>query len=277
MRGFLEVETPIRMPEIAPEQYISPFDSEGWFLCTSPELHMKRLLASGYDNLFQITRCFRKGETGKQHNPEFSMLEWYRIGGSYRDMITDTEEMITAIYQGLGIGPVIQFLGKNVDLSPPWTRMSIQNIFRKTASWDPIATPDPERFDVDLTTKIMPSLDFMHPIVLEYYPASMASLSRLNSNDPRVSERAEVFIAGLELANAYSELNDPTEQQKRFEKEIALINEAGGKASMPDRFVKAMAQLPECSGIALGLDRLVMLFSGTDSIEDVMTFPAHFI
>lgn len=271
--GFLEVETPIRMPEIAPEQYISPFDSEGWFLCTSPELHMKRLLSAGYEKLFQITRCFRKGESGKQHNPEFSILEWYRIGGSYREMIADTEELLNVISNGLGSGHVIKHPRGTIDLRPPWTRITIRDIFCSTVGWDPIATPNAERFDIDLVTRILPGLTMKHPVVLEYYPASMASLARLNANDPRVAERAEVFFGGLELANAYSELNDLQEQKSRFEKEITLIQDAGGKASIPDRFLQIISHLPECGGIALGLDRLVMLFCGTDSIEDVMAFP----
>jgi lysyl-tRNA synthetase class 2 len=275
-RGFLEIETPIRMPEIAPEQYISPVLSEDWFLCTSPELHMKRLLAADYEKLFQITRCFRKGESGKQHNPEFSILEWYRTGGSYRDMIIDTEELFTEISRGLGIGHTISHPRGNIDLRPPWTRTTIQDIFLKTAGWDPVTNPNDERFDIDLVTKILPELDIERPAVLEYYPASMASLARLNTHDPRVAERAEVFICGLEIANAFSELNDLQEQISRFENELTLIQDAGGKAKMPDRFLKEISHLPECGGIALGLDRLVMLFCGTELIEDVMAFPIDF-
>ena len=276
-RGFLEIETPIRMPEIAPEQYISPIESEGWYLCTSPELHMKRLLAAGYEKLFQITRCFRKGESGKQHNPEFSMLEWYRTGGNYQDMITDTEELVNEISSGIGSGHFIRHPQGIIDLQPPWTRTTIQETFNKNVGWDPIANPNAERFDIDLVTKVIPGLSIKNPVVLEYYPASMASLARLNDNDPRVAERAEVFIGGLEIANAYSELNDLNEQRSRFEKELIMIQDAGGKAIMPDHFLKSISHLPECGGIALGLDRLVMLFCGTDSIEDVMAFPVEFI
>jgi elongation factor P--(R)-beta-lysine ligase len=276
-RGFLEVETPIRMPEIAPEQYISPFDSEGWFLCTSPELHMKRLLSAGYDRLFQITRCFRKGESGKRHNPEFSILEWYHAGGDYQEMITETEALVNNISNSLGNGRSIPNPLGVIDLTPPWTRINIRDVFSNIAGWDPIASPNDDRFDTDLVTRVLPGLDPEHPVVLEHYPASMASLARLNPDDPRVAERAEIFIGGLEIANAYSELNDLQEQKIRFENELSLIQKVGGKASLPNHFLETISYLPGCGGIALGLDRLVMLFCGTDSIEDVIAFPADFI
>src|SRR3989337_2465074 len=106
-QGFLEVEAPVRMSEVAPEQYIVPFESEGWFLSTSPELHMKRLLAAGYDKVFQISRCFRKGERGRCHNPEFTLLEWYRISADYLQMVQDTEQLVMTLASRLHLAPVI--------------------------------------------------------------------------------------------------------------------------------------------------------------------------
>ena len=273
-RGFLEIDTPVRVPVVAPEEHITPFQSEGWFLSTSPELHMKRLLASGYERIFQITRCFRKGERGSQHNPEFTMLEWYRVGADYRRLIVDTEELVSFIAGQLVSGPAMAAeRGRDIDLHLPWPRFSVRKAFLDAAGWDPIAANDPALFDTDLVTKVIPSFDPSRPVVLEGYPASMASLARLNPKDRSAAERAEVFIGGLELANAYSELADAKEQRIRFEEEAERIRAAAGHATLPERFLEAIAHMPECGGIALGMDRLAMLFCGTELIRDVMAFP----
>ncbi|MDP2932441.1 MAG: EF-P lysine aminoacylase EpmA [Chloroflexota bacterium] len=272
-QGFLEVETPVRLPEIAPELYIAPFQSEGWFLSTSPELHMKRLLAAGYERLFQVSRCFRKGERGRWHNPEFTMLEWYRAGADYRQMVRDTEQLVAAIVRRLKLPAVIFYQGQEIDLTPPWPVVTVRDAFLNAAGWDPIADPDPLRFDTDLVTKVIPGFAPDRPTVLLDYPAPMASLSRLKLGEPQVAERAEVFIGGLELANAYSELADAREQERRFRTEIEQMEkEQGRQMSLPRRFLEAITHLPECGGIALGMDRLVMLFCNADSIEDVMPF-----
>jgi len=273
-QGFLEVETPIRVPAIAPELHIAPFESEGWFLSTSPELYMKRLLAAGYDKLFQISHCFRKGERGRWHNPEFTLLEWYRTGANHMQMIQDTEKLVITLADRLGLGSVIQYRGKSIDLTLPWQRITVSNAFLNVAGWNPIAEPDPLRFDTDLVTKVIPSFAPSQPIVLMDYPAGMASLARLKPNEPGVAERAEVFMSGLELANAYSELRDPKEQERRFQQEIEQIQrEQGRRIAMPQQFLKAVAHLPECGGIALGMDRLVMLFCDASSIDEVVAFP----
>jgi elongation factor P--(R)-beta-lysine ligase len=274
-RGFLEVETPVRVPTVAPEQYIVPYASDGWFLATSPELWMKRLLASGYPRLFQISRCFRKGELGRTHNPEFTMLEWYRINSHYQEMMSDTQQLVSEIARDLGFGRHIPYLDTQIDLALPWEEITVREAFLKSAGWDPISSPNDERFDVDLVSKVIPGFPKDRPVILKGYPASMASLARLNENDPRIAERAEVFVGGLEIANAYSELNDPEEQVRRFEKEITLINQVGGKASLPQKFIDCLASLPACGGIALGMDRLVMLFCNTASIHEVLAFSAE--
>lgn len=272
-QGFIEVETPVRVRSVAPERFIEPFSSEDWFLSTSPELFMKRLLASGYDRLFEISHCFRKGESGRRHNPEFTMLEWYRVGADFRKMIEDTQLLVRSLASGLGFGTSVTYLGVNIDLAMPWPRVTVRDAFLKHAGWDPVAQPDEERFDIDLVTKVIPAFDPRRPVVLSGYPAHMASLSKLSSSDRRVSERAEVFIAGLELANAYSELNDPVEQRARFESEADEIVKAGGRSVLPVRFLEAVPHLPDCGGIALGIDRLVMLFCNAGDIRDVIAFP----
>lgn len=272
-QGFQEVETPIRMPAVAPELYIVPFGSEDWLLSTSPELHMKRLFAAGYDKIFQISRCFRKGERGRWHNPEFTLLEWYRAGADYMDMVRDTEQLVVTLTDSLGMGSAIQYQGHKIDLTPPWPKITIRDAFVHAAGWDPVADPDPLRFDDDLVSKVIPGFVLSRPTVLYDYPAPFASLARLKPDNPMVAERTEIFIGGLELANAYSELRDAREQTRRFQTEIEKIQrERQQKMAMPSRFLQAIAHLPECGGIALGLDRLVMLFCNADSIDEVVAF-----
>lgn len=272
-QGFLEIETPVRSPAIAPEKEIVPVESEGWFLCTSPELHMKRLLAAGYDKIYQFSRCFRKDERGLFHNPEFTMLEWYRRGAGYQGMMQDTEQLLTATASQLGMGHIIRYRGKSIDLSLPWKRLTVSEAFKELAGWDPVVNPDSRRFDEDILLKVIPNLDQHSPVFLVDYPSSMASLARLKPGNPRVAERAELFIGGLELVNAYSELIDPREQELRFRNEIEQIKkEQNRSAPMPERFVRAISSLPECAGIALGMDRLAMLFCDTASIDEVMPF-----
>lgn len=271
--GFLEVETPVRVPGVAPELHIHPCRSEDWFLSTSPELHMKRLLAAGYQKLYQFSRCFRRGERGRLHNPEFTMLEWYRISGDYRHMVRDTEQLVTRVAQGLSLYPVVEYQGQKIDLTPPWPQLTVRDAYLKSAGWDPIAVYDPIRFDLDQVNKVVPAFAPDRPTILLDYPAPMAALSRLKPDNPAVAERAEVFTGGLELANAYSELNDVKEQERRFKAEIEQIEkEQGWRPAMPQKFIKAITHLPDCGGIALGMDRLVMLFCNATSIDEVTAF-----
>jgi len=274
-QGFLEVETPIRMPTIAPEIYITPFESDSWFLSTSPELHMKRMLAAGYDRLFQISHCFRSGERGRWHNPEFTMLEWYCAGADYRQIIQNIEQLVVTLASKIGFNNEIKYRGQDIDISLPWPRVTVRDAFLHAAGWDPIAKLDPLRFDTDLVTKVLPNFTPNRPTVLMDYPAAMASLARLKPDETRVAERAEVFIGGLELANVYSELRDTREQESRFQEAIEQIyKEQGKQIAMPQKFLEAITYLPECGGAALGIDRLVMLLCNVDSIDEVIAFTA---
>lgn len=269
---FLEVETPVRVPNVAPELYIVPFKSEGRFLSTSPELYMKRLLSAGYDKLFQFSHCFRKGERGRWHNTEFTLLEWYRTGADYIQMLNDTEKLVVMLAGQLQLGTRIQYQNQNVDLAIPWHRITVREAFLNAAGWDPVSSSDSLRFETDLVTKVIPSFAGQ-PTILIDYPASMASLARLKPGNPGLAERGEVFIAGLEIANAYSELRDFKEQRSRFQEEIEHIQkEQKRKAAMPWQFLEALHYLPECGGIALGMDRLVMLFCDANTIDDVIAF-----
>ena len=272
-QGFLEVDTPVRSPAIAPEKEIIPFDSEGWFLSTSPELYMKRLLSAGYDKIYQFSHCFRKGERGNYHNPEFTLLEWYRKDVNYEQMMQDAERLIIAVTAEMGMGSTLHYQGNTIDLSLPWERLTVSATFQKYAGWDPTHDPDVRRFDEDMVLKVVPNLDPLRPIFLVDYPAPMASLARLKPGNSHVAERFELFIGGLEVANAYSELVNAKEQEMRFRTEIEQIKQAQNRiAPMPEKFLRAAANLPECAGIALGIDRLVMLFCNAATIDEVMPF-----
>jgi lysyl-tRNA synthetase class 2 len=272
---FLEVETPVRVPAAAPEPYITPFESEGWFLSTSPELHMKRMLAAGYDRLFQFSHCLRRGERGRWHNPEFIMLEWYRTGADYDMTILDVEQIVVTTANKLGLSNVIEYRGQDIDISLPWPRITVRDAFLHAAGWDPIAEYDSLRFDTDFVTKVLPEFAPDRPTIIRDYPAAMASLARIKPDDATIAERAEVFIGGLELANVYSELVDAQEQERRFQEAIGQIRrERQQQITMPRSFIEALAKLPECSGVALGVDRLVMLLCNADSIDNVMAFTA---
>jgi lysyl-tRNA synthetase class 2 len=272
-QDFLEVETPIRVPAVAPEPYIIPFESGDWFLAASPELHMKRMLAAGYEKLFQFSHCFRKGERGRWHNPEFTMLEWYRAGADYNQIINDIERLVTTLARKLGFKNVIKYGGQAIDIRLPWPRTTVKEVYIKAAGWDPTTAGDLRQFDMDFVTKVQPSFDPHRPIVLTDYPASLGSLARLKPGDASVAERAEVFIGGLELANAYSELADAAEQEKRFREATEQIQkEQHRQTAMPQLFMESLAHLPACGGVALGIDRLVMLLCNAPSIDDVMAF-----
>jgi lysyl-tRNA synthetase class 2 len=253
---------------------IEPFSSEDKFLTTSPELYMKRLLAAGYDKIFQFSHCFRKGEIGRYHNPEFILLEWYRTDVDYLKMIEDTEQLIVSIARGLGTAEVIQYKNQAIDITPPWEQIAIREAFLQFAGWDPVIEFHAAKFDLDLVTKVIPCLDSNHPAVLVDYPAALGSLARLKPDNRAVAERAEVFVGGLELANAYSELTDISEQRRRFLEESRKIAlEKKRIVPMPVKFLESLQNLPDCGGIALGMDRLVMLFCDALSIDDVIAFP----
>jgi elongation factor P--(R)-beta-lysine ligase len=276
-QGFLEIDTPLRVPAIAPEQFILPYTSEGWFLSTSPELQMKRLLAAGYARIFQIAHCFRRDERGKHHNPEFSMLEWYRAGADYNQIITDTENLLAYLAQRKGDGIRLKYQGHDLDLSLPWPRITVREAYTRWAGWDPFIDFDGQKFDDDLVDKVVPHFPADRPVVIHDYPRQCAALARLKPGHNDIAERAEVFIAGLEIANAYSELNDPDEQRRRFKEEMETMQRDSKPCVWPQKFIDAIETMPACGGIAVGVDRLVMLLSDAASIDEVIAFPSDMI
>lgn len=272
---FIEVDTPVRIPAPAPEFQIDAEPSGERFLITSPELQMKRLLQAGYSPIFQLCRCFRRHERGERHLPEFTMLEWYRLDGDTRTLMRDTEALVNAVASRIGQYPTLMFQGTPIDLSPPFEVIEVQDAFLRYAGWRPGSSPDPDRFDFDLVDKVEPSLPPDRPVFLTGYPASLASLARIDPENFERAERFELYAGGLELANGFAELTCPTEQRRRFEKESAQRKRAG-KVDYPldEHFLSALeAGLSPCAGIALGVDRLVMLLLDCSCIDDVVAFP----
>ena len=272
-RDFVEVETPVRLATPALELHIDAEPAGDHWLRTSPELHMKRLLAEGLPRLFQLGPCFRRGERGDRHHPEYTMLEWYRADADYTDILADTKALIAHVAQAVLGRTDFRYLRNRIELLPRWERITVADAFQRFAGWDPTAAYDEDRFNEDLVNKVEPRLAKDVPTVLTDYPAEAAALARRKPGNPRVAERWELYIGGLELANAYSELTDPVEQRARFEA-CAAARRALGKEVYPldEDFLAALGQLPPCGGIALGVDRLVMLLADAASIEDVLAF-----
>ncbi len=267
--GYLEVETPHRLPGNAPESYIDAVPADGWFLHTSPELCMKRLLAAGYPQLFQLCRCWRQGERGSRHLPEYTMLEWYRTGVDYRALMTECEALLAALAPA---GKLV-WQGRAIDLGPPWPRLSVAEAFARFAGTTPQAALAAGRFDEIIALQIEPHLGWERPVFLIDYPTPLAALARRKPENPAVAERFELYAGGLELANAFSELTDPAEQRKRFEEEEGARRAAGKLPyPVPEAFLRELAVMPAAAGIALGVDRLIMLLTGMRNIDEVVAF-----
>jgi lysyl-tRNA synthetase class 2 len=271
-RDFLEVETPVRIPAPAPEEHIEAIRSEDWFLQTSPELAMKRMLAAGYPRIFQISKCFRAGERGHLHLPEYTMLEWYVAGFDYRELMHQCEDMIRSVSREMNLEAFVR-QGRKIPTDPPWERVTVAQAFSRYA---PMSTQDAlaqNKFDEMLVEHIEPKLGLNQPLFLHDYPAQLASLARLKEDNPSVGERFELYIGGLEIANGFSELTDAKEQRKRFEDALKKRAEKNwARYDMPEKFLRSLDDLPPCAGIALGVDRLVMLCTGADRIDDVVAF-----
>lgn len=273
-RGFVEIETPVRIPVPALELHIDAQPSGSAFLRTSPELHMKRLLAAGYDKIFQVGSCFRMGERGHLHNPEFTMLEWYRLNADYNDILLDTKTLIGHVSEKVLGGTSVVYKGTRIELMPLWDCISVDDAFILNAGWSPVKHYDADRFDVDLIGKVEPSLPLNRPVVLKDYPAEAAALARRKPGRPELAERWELYIGGMELVNAFSELVDPVEQRRRFE-ECAEERTKGGRVAYPldEEFLRSLEDgMPASGGAALGIDRLVMLLIGAAEIEQVRAF-----
>ncbi len=288
-RGVLEVETPILSAAATVDPHIDSFSTREpggrqWWLHTSPEFGMKRLLAAGSGPVYQIARVFRREEAGHHHNPEFSMLEWYRPGWDHRTLMDEVEELLRAA----GV------------TGPAWARLSYGEAFRRHAGLDPFAASLDELrqacaaslylsgallqaqdrdvyLDLLMSSLVGPRLGQEAPTFLYDFPASQAALARVRPDHPPVAERFELFWKGIELANGFHELTDAAEQRRRFEHDRARRSAEGREAPPYDaRLVAALeAGMPACAGVALGLDRLLMLMLDLPNLGDALAFDAE--
>lgn len=273
-RGFLEVDTPVLLAANAPEANIDAIPAGAGWLRTSPELHMKRLLAAGYEKIFQLGPVARDGEHGRWHHPEFTLLEWYRADAGYLEILADTKALLSFVAKELRGTTDFTWQGKPVSFAQElWEKSTVSQAFIQHTGWDPALMFDPDRFDLDLVTRVEPALPSDHPVLLIDYPAPLAALARRKPDDPLRAERWELYLGGIELANAYSELNDPAEQRARFEQANAARTKRGAKPyPIDEAFLAALAQMPPSGGIALGLDRLLMILADADSLDAVLPF-----
>ena len=303
-RDFVEVETPILVSAPGQEAHLQLFETSygdrsapPLYLRTSPEHHMKRLLVAGCERIFQLGRCFRNGERSPLHNPEFTMVEWYRAYASYREIMTDTQDLCAHVGRQVLGRTQIQYNGQHFDLARPWIRLTVQEAMERYAGVDvsrcPTAelmrgearqagcesiVPDDSWDDVFfklLIERVEPALAGEGAVFLQDYPARQAALAKRKADQPRVAERVEGYLAGLELANGFTELNDPQEQRQRFLAEQRVRLAAGHAASpLDEAFLDALERgMPPAGGMALGVDRLVMVMAGATHIDEVLAFP----
>ncbi|MCF8088823.1 MAG: EF-P lysine aminoacylase GenX [Desulfotignum sp.] len=270
---YLEMETPVRSPAVIPEAHIDPILSEDHFLMASPELYMKRLLARGYPKIFQICKCFRKNERGQFHLPEMTLLEWYGAGDTYLDLMDQCQSLVQYIAQELGMAGRLCYQGKTLNLARPFQRLSVHRAFETHAGISCNQALADNRFDAIMGFEIEPCLGRNQPVFLMDYPACLASLAALHPDSSSLAQRCEFYMAGIELANGFTELTDADVQRDRFEKENQIRQALGmPPLPLPDRFLSELDALPSCAGIALGVDRLVMLFADAPSIDQVVAF-----
>jgi lysyl-tRNA synthetase class 2 len=280
-RGFLEVETPIVCASPGVETHLAAMAvracNRSMYLTTSPEFHMKRLIAVGFDKVFQVTRAFRDGEAGDRHNPEFTMVEWYRRDADYHSIMDDCEALLSTLatdLNGSPMAPEVPGLRPAIDLAPPYRRLSFRQAFQRAGLADPLEMPLDERFEL-LVERVEPRIGESVPEFLLEYPADQASLGRLKPGDPGVAERFELYAGGMELSNGFSELTDADAYLARCEADLAERS----RLRLPlypidERYVSMLRDgMPPCAGTALGFDRLAMLLLGASSIREVLAFP----
>jgi lysyl-tRNA synthetase class 2 len=277
--GFIEVHTPTLLEAPGLDSGVDAITAEGGYLVTSPELAMKRLLVGGMPRIYQFAICFRRDEHGPIHQREFTMLEWYRAFCDLPQILEDTETLIVALAEQLGLASSLVVGQSRISLERPFLRISVDDAFRQYAGVDDVsrlAERDPSKYFELLVSRVEPALAKLDkPVFLTRYPATQAALSRRCRDDARFAERAELYVAGVELCNAYGELSSAEEQRQRFEEEIAT-RRAHGQPEYPldEGFLTALSEgMPQSAGNALGLDRLMMLLLGRPSIADTLAFP----
>lgn len=289
-RGVLEVETPVLSMSGNTDPNIESFQLEftgpraagastRW-LRTSPEFPLKRLLAAGVGDCYELGKVFRDGEAGVRHNPEFTMLEWYRVGWNHHQLMDETAELLKA---------ALSLAGRRATVRDT----SFRQLYLDKFGFDPMTAPEEELraplgvFDIDpaglsrddwldllMTHLIQPAIPPSRILLVYDYPVSQCALARIRPGKPPVAERFEAYLGPLEMANGYHELNDPDEQRARFELDLARRRARNARLpAVDERLLASLSKLPDCAGVALGVDRLMMALMGTDRIADVLAFP----
>ena len=279
-RAFVEVETPTRLRAPGLDAHIEPIEAQGGWLVTSPELHLKRLIVGGMPRVFEFARCHRADELGPNHEPEFTMLEWYRAFESVETVMRDTESLVRETITELSGQLTLVHRGTTVHVDRPFARLTIADAFRIHADHPDglqLADSDPDEWFRVWVETIEPALSqYEVPVFVVDYPVSQAALAQKKPDDPQVAERFELYCAGVELCNGFGELTDRGEQRARFEVELSARKDRGARnVPLDERFLSALTEgMPPCSGNALGFDRLVMLATGAESVAGVQAFPA---
>lgn len=298
-RDFLEVETPMMQPQAggaAARPFKTYHNALGMdlYLRIAPELYLKRLVVGGLERVFEINRNFRNEGVSTLHNPEFTMMEFYQAHATYEDLMKLTEELFTYLAREIFGQLTFSYQGKEIDLSTPWPRLTMKEAICKFGSLDPVVLEDRDEtvrwakekgINIDysqnlgkIMVQIFESIVEPHlwqPTFITQYPVEVSPLARKNSADPRFVDRFELYIAGREIANAFSELNDPREQRERFLAQLKEREKGDEEAHVMDiDFVRCLEYgMPPTAGEGIGIDRLVMLFTDSPSIRDVILFP----
>ncbi len=296
-RGFLEVSTPAALPHPNLDPHVRPVplvlrDPAGsprpFWLQTSPELSMKKLVARGSGSIFQIARVFRDGEVSPRHRPEFSMLEWYRVGGGWRDVLRDAREVMAEAARAVTGGTTVRFGGRGCDLAGEWEETTVAEALRRRTGAKSLARKDladalrargmPPRGDEPrdelffrLYLEAEQSFGTDRPAALTGFPSFLGTMARPVPGDEDTLERFELYAGGMELANGYGELTDRAEQERRLEETRQTLEGEGVAGLTMDReFLEAVGELPPCAGVSIGLDRLLMLLLGKEDISGVL-------
>lgn len=295
-KGFIEVETPI-LHYVTGGAAAKPFITHlnvydiDMYLRIAPELYLKRLIVGGFEKIYEIGKNFRNEGVSYKHNPEFTTLELYQAYADYTDIMNLTEELITFIIEKTCGNLKIEYQGVEIDFSRPWKRIDMRDFIKERLGVDIVEDPDDvllkklEEKGVEPAIKTRGHLieklwdlvedEIVNPTFLLNHPVEISPLAKRHRDDPRVTERFELIIFGREIANAFSELNDPVDQMKRFEEQARLREAGDEEAHMMDRdFVRALEYgMPPVGGLGLGIDRLIMFVTNSPSIRDVIPFP----
>jgi len=289
-RGVLEVETPILSAAGNTDLHIEGFATQfsgnaqagarERFLRTSPEYPLKRLLAAGMGDCFELGRVFRNGEAGRSHNPEFTLLEWYRLGWDHRRLMDECGDLVRAAMglvarnAELNKTSYINWFMEELDLDPSSADEAALRAPLAEFGIEPHGLTRDDWLDLLITHRLQPALPRDRITLVYDYPATQCALAKIRGGDPPVAERFELYLGPHELANGYHELNDAAQQRARFERDNARRRERGlRELPVDDNLLAVLDDLPECAGVALGVDRLLMCMLETDDIRDVLAFP----